>query len=425
MPIFDQGYQHWKGPLSPHRWRWLAIARHGVRVQLKNRNVRRLLIVACAPALALVTAAVLWGLVEQKSQSVLAVARNLLPADVVGEPRAYRLAAWTIGYSLFFKLQTFFIMLLAAVAGPGLISQDLRFNALPLYFSRPLTRRDYFLGKLGVIGALVAAVAVAPAVFAYLVGACFSLDLTVVRDTYAVLLAGMAFGLLATLSVGTLILALSSLSRRSLYVGIAWAGLWIISWVTGTALTEMHQEGLRDAVTEAELAPWLEKHPPPPGVQMRGPYPAFRPRPRGGKRGPGDIVPRSEDTRWYEAWSREYSRARGKGQARQAEAARRDWRPLCSYTTNLDRMGDWLLRTDAAWVEIGRAVERSRLAVEQMGPLGVLGIGPRPEPANDRLLADQMVMQFPWQWSAGVLAGLVGLSTWTLTRRVKSLDRLK
>ena len=40
MPIFDQGYQHWQGPLSGHGWRWLAIARHGVRVQLKNRLLR-------------------------------------------------------------------------------------------------------------------------------------------------------------------------------------------------------------------------------------------------------------------------------------------------------------------------------------------------------------------------------------------------
>ena len=29
MPIFDQGYQHWKGALWGHAWRWLAISRHG------------------------------------------------------------------------------------------------------------------------------------------------------------------------------------------------------------------------------------------------------------------------------------------------------------------------------------------------------------------------------------------------------------
>ena len=87
--------------------------------------------------------------------------------------------------------------------------------------TRPLTRLDYFLGKLGVIGALVAAVAVLPAALAYFVGVCFSLDLTVVRDTYTVLLASVAYGLVITLSTGALMLALSSLSRRSLYIAIA------------------------------------------------------------------------------------------------------------------------------------------------------------------------------------------------------------
>jgi ABC-2 type transport system permease protein len=99
---------------------------------------------------------------------------------------------------------------------------------------------------------------------------------------------------------------------------------------------------------------------------------------------------------------------------------RSDWRPLCSYVANLERLADRLLDTDAAWVTIGKAVERPRAAFGA-------AFGPRlPQPpANERRLADRMVPQYPWQWSAGVLAGLLGISTWTLTRRVKSLDRLK
>ena len=50
MPIFDQGYQHWQGPLSGHAWRWLAIARHGVRVQMKNRIVFYMVLASWLPA---------------------------------------------------------------------------------------------------------------------------------------------------------------------------------------------------------------------------------------------------------------------------------------------------------------------------------------------------------------------------------------
>jgi ABC-2 type transport system permease protein len=426
MPIFDQGYQHWKGPLSGHAWRWLAIVRHGVRVQGKNLFLRLLLLLAWLPALALVAAVAVWGLVEQQSATVLSLARALLPADILLDPHAYRTAVWTVLYSFFFKTEMFFIMLLVVVAGPGLISRDLRFNALPLYFSRPLTRLDYLLGKLGVIGVLVAAVAVGPAVFAYVVGVCFSLDFGVVKDTYPLLLASVIYGLVITLSVGTLILAMSCLSRRSLYVGIAWGGLWLISGSVGSILTAFHHETLRQELVKDEMARWVEKNPPPEGIQMHGPFPVFQP--RHGKHRPAedDDAPAldRDAERWFQAWAQANQQAVAEAQPREAEARRADWRPLCSYVANLERIGDQLLDTDSAWVTFGKAAERSRAALEG-GPFGMRGGNRARPPVNERRLADELVPQYPWIWSAGVLAGLLGLCTWILTRRIQSLDRLK
>jgi hypothetical protein len=96
---------------------------------------------------------------------------------------------------------------------------------------------------------------------------------------------------------------------------------------------------------------------------------------------------------------------------------------LCSYTSNLERLGEALLNTDAAWVEIGRAVEAPRAALQPLLGGGRSGAGSAQ--SNNRLLADRIVPQYPWIWSAGVLAGLLGLSIWILTRRVKTLDRLQ
>jgi len=213
MPIFDQGYQHWKGTVSGHAWRWLAITRQGLRGQLKGSIslIRILLLMALMPALVLVVVIALWGLFEQGSQTIIDLLKPILPPGVAADPHTYRHAVWTISYSFFFKFEIFFIMLIVVIAGPNLISRDIRFNALPLYFSRPLTRLDYFLGKLGVIAALVAAVAVAPAVAAYLLGVCFSLDLGVIRDTWRLLPASILYGLVIVVSAGTLMLALSSL----------------------------------------------------------------------------------------------------------------------------------------------------------------------------------------------------------------------
>jgi ABC-2 type transport system permease protein len=415
MPIFDQGYQHWRGPLSGHVWRWLTIALQGTRVQLKGRRLRALMFVAWAPALALVVFMALWGLVEKKSEGMLALVKNLLPAGVLADPHAYRSTVWTLAYSFFFKTEMFFIMLLVAVAGPGLISSDLRFNAFPLYFARPLNRFDYFLGKLGVIGVLVASVAVGPAVLAYVVGLCFSLDPSVIKDTWPVLLASVGYGLVVTFSAGSLMLALSSLSRRSLYVGIAWAGLWIISSSVGNALTGIHRESLRDNVFNDEMKTWVAAHPPPPGVQVPGPFDFPRPGPMRQLRG-APVRGRGKGEQWLEEWSKAAREARIKARESRSEELRGDWRPLFSYVANLERISDYMLNTEAAWVTVGKAAMRAEGAMPGADEL---------EAPDERMLAEQMVPQYPWTWSAGVLAGLLGLSTCILMLRVKSLDRLK
>jgi ABC-2 type transport system permease protein len=238
MPIFDQGYQHWTGKLSSHAWRWLTITRHGVRGQLKNRWTIYILLMGFAPALVLAGFLVLWGLLEQRSPLIGPLIGILegLPGEMKADPSKFRTTVWTIAYQVFFSFEVFFAMLLVAIVGPGLVSQDLRFNAMPLYFSRPLRRFDYFFGKLGVMAVFIAIVAVLPSVLAYLLGLAFSLDLRVVRDTFRVLPASILFGIVVIVSTGTLMLAISSLTRNSRYVVAIWLAVWLVTWALAVNL---------------------------------------------------------------------------------------------------------------------------------------------------------------------------------------------
>ena len=444
MPIFDQGYQHWNGPLSGHVWRWLAVARHGVRATLNNRLVRWFLFAAWIPALALITVLALWGLLEQQSESVLAFLRNVLPPEMIGNPRDFRGLVWTIVYSFFFKAELAVALFLVLVVGPNLVSRDLRFNALPLYFSRPLRRIDYFLGKLGVIGFFLAATQILPAAAAYAFGIAFSLDLGVIRDTHRLLWGGVLYGLIITVSAGTLMLALSSLSRRSIYVGLAWAGFVFLTMMLSGILIGINFETERRRLMNEGMAEWLRAHPPPPGVRLMAnswPEVHYVP-PKPGSKGGGTLVPKRDESthpapftpseeRAVERWHEDFSDNRGRlfalADAGRRDNSRTDWRPVCSYATNLDRLGDALLGSDAAWVAIGQALQKPRTA---LGPMAAVHAGSRlprelTTAANERMLADHMVSQFPWTWSAGVLGGIWLLSVAVLSSRVKSLDRLK
>ncbi len=354
MPIFDQGYQHWSGQLSGLPWRWLAITRRGVRTALQGRAVRWALFVAWVPALVLVFVLCVWGLVERQSalvDSIRPMLTGLLGQPILAGPRDYRVEIWTICFHYFLSWELWFSMVLVLLVGPNLISQDLRYNSLPLYLSRPLRRVDYLAGKLGVIGALLVAIIILPALVAYLLGLLFSLDITIIRDTSRILLASVAYGLIIALSAGMLMLALSSLSRNSRYVALLWMGIWIFTSTVSLVLMKVEQEQ-RFHNTGVHGRFWA-----------------------------------SEDFLNGEI-----------------EAAKSDWRPLLSYTANLHRIGEHLLRTNAAWERLAQLT-----------------------PARGRtpILLQLMGNQYPWYWSAAVLSGLFAFSVCILNLSIKPLDRLK
>jgi len=228
MPIFDQGYQHWNGQLSSQLWRWWAVTRNGIRMQFRSKLTKFCLVSCFGPALALAAFMILWSLFEQGNATIRTLL-NFLPDDLKNLPANYRVTMWTLAYHFFFYVQTFLLMILVLLVGPGLISKDLRFNALPLYLSRPLRRWEYFLGKLGVIMFFVLLVTAAPAVFAWVLGVLFSLKLSIFFEVLPLLWGILLVSLIISVVYGLWMLALSSLSRNSRYVAMMWFGWWLLS----------------------------------------------------------------------------------------------------------------------------------------------------------------------------------------------------
>lgn len=403
MPIYDQGYQHWQGEFGGPLRRWWSIARRGAVAGLKNRFVRWVLLFSLAPALLLASVLSIWGLLEQQAAAVLSWASLFLPAELIGDPKTHRIMVWTLAFDHFLYVETLLALVLVLLVGPDLISQDLRFNAMPLYFSKPVRRIDYFVGKLGTIATFIAGVMIAPAILAYALGVAFSLDLSVMRDTWRLFLASMAYGLVVVLSAGTLMLAISSLARNSRMVAAMWMGFIVASAMFSAAMVEavrqpwcpavsywnnvyriqtemlgtrrawQHVVDLSNTVTQRIQAAAALANPRQPtlGAILGG-----RPTP------PRPPIPAPKATSANPAAKDGKRQPPASGAAPETLAERR----------------------------AARAATRFQREA-QSGPQGFL----------EKLAAEP----YPWQWSAGVLLGLFGVSACILSLRVRSLDKLR
>jgi ABC-2 type transport system permease protein len=181
-----------------------------------------------------------------------------------------------------------------------------------------------------------------------------------------VLVGSLLFAVIVVASAGTLILAISSLSRNSRYVGALWLGIWIISETSAGVL-------------------FLTIH--------------------------------------------------------------REWCPLLSYTANLGRVREALLDTPTSRQKLSGLFQAGQDQIRRAPRPGPFGrrrgsasvsdrpatppSGPPSAPPPGRSASSSVIQDaggsatYPWQWSAGVLAGLGALSILTLSSRIRSLDRLR
>jgi ABC-2 type transport system permease protein len=207
VPIHDQGYRRYTGTRAPHGRSWAVIAKAGVRALVGKRAFLGLLLVSWFPFFV-------------RAVQIYAAA-NL--------PQASFLAPDARMFRQFLEQQQVFLFFVTVYAGAGLIANDRRANALQIYLSKPLTRAEYVFGKLAVLMTFLLLVSWVPAVVLLIVQIAFSGSLTFFLGNLFLFPAITLFSFIQVLSVSSAMLALSSLSNSSRYVGILYAGLVFFS----------------------------------------------------------------------------------------------------------------------------------------------------------------------------------------------------
>ena len=112
---------------------------------------------------------------------------------------------------------------------PGLIANDRRANALQIYLSKPLTRAEYVFGKLAILMTFLLLVTWVPAIVLLVVQIAFAGNFQFFTSNIYLFPAITVFSFVQVVTVASAMLALSSLSNSSRYVGILYAALLFFS----------------------------------------------------------------------------------------------------------------------------------------------------------------------------------------------------
>lgn len=261
MPLYDVGYRAWKGKRCGYLDRILLITTTGIRLAAKSSWVRRMMLFAWLPV-------VWWGVgffaIEQSLNPGSAVSMATQTLDMsptmtrrveqtarlegltrlasrLRIPQVDRLIKrlkgsdedqtrnliWGWLMMTFFRYpQSLLILFLIGATTPTLISRDIRSRAFLLYFSRPIGRIEYLLGKLLIPICFIVFVSTLPAFGLYLFAVAMSPNLDVLWSTWDIPLRILLATVALVIPTSLLALMFSSLTQESRFANFSWFAVW-------------------------------------------------------------------------------------------------------------------------------------------------------------------------------------------------------
>ena len=154
MAVYEHLYGAYDGESHTAFSRFLVIPRYALRETFKSKLLTTLFILCFIYPLIATILVYLHHNVNALALLQINV-RELLPIDATF-------------FRTFLEVQGAFAFILTVLVAPPLISRDLSNNALPLYLCRPLSRTEYVLGKMAVVGFLLSLVTWVPGLLLFL-----------------------------------------------------------------------------------------------------------------------------------------------------------------------------------------------------------------------------------------------------------------
>ncbi|MCP2619630.1 ABC transporter permease subunit [Candidatus Aminicenantes bacterium AC-334-K16] len=217
MTIRKKGYTHWEGELKESFLVWFPLTRLGIKLAFQRRFFRLFFFSSFLPALIFLA-----GIYISERLEDFRFMLKGSPPFLQITPNFFKIY---LSSGLFLVL----LVLMMIFVGSGLIADDLRFNALQLYFARPLRKIDYLVGKIATLSFFILLLSLVPGLLFILFKLLFAGNLVFLRTYPWLPLAVIGYSLLLTLFFAGYALALSALSRNSRYVSLMIFGIYIAS----------------------------------------------------------------------------------------------------------------------------------------------------------------------------------------------------
>jgi ABC-2 type transport system permease protein len=156
MAVYKRTYKAYSGALTPAWSRFTVLSRYGLSTLFDSRPFTAYTILCFMPFL--FGLCFVYVMNNPTAQAILKVGSDRITIDNV----------WFLRF-LNFEAPMAFI--LALWGGPGMITKDFANHSVQLYLSRPISRTEYLLGKVSVLGALLSCTTWIPALILFFVHA--------------------------------------------------------------------------------------------------------------------------------------------------------------------------------------------------------------------------------------------------------------
>ncbi|NOR21978.1 MAG: ABC transporter permease subunit [Candidatus Aminicenantes bacterium] len=217
MTIKEKGYSHWDGEFLVRKFPWWPITRYGIKLTFMRKFFKLTLPMSLLPAVFFL------GLiyVSERLEDF-----PFLRGEVVQllqiNPNFFK-TYLTQGFMLFIML------MIVILCGASLISDDLKHNSLQLYFSRPIKKKDYLLGKIAVIVFFLFIITLIPGLVFFIMKLVFSGSLKFFLSYPWLPLSIIGYSFIVTGFFSFYALLLSSLSKNRRLVAILIFGIYFLS----------------------------------------------------------------------------------------------------------------------------------------------------------------------------------------------------